>query len=79
MCFGVKEGWGQCVEMVGRGAVGIKARAAQGQGWASVLFKRTFRSFRSFPFFSKERNVPSVLFRSFLKNGTFLPFFSVLF
>ena len=32
-----------------------------GQGWASVLFKRTFRSFHSFPFFIKEC---SVLFRS---------------
>ena len=31
------------------------------------------------PFFSKERSVLSVLFRSFLKNGTFFPFFSVLF
>ena len=43
------------------------AAAATGvaQGWASVLFKRTFRSFRSFPFFSKERSVLSVLFRSF--------------
>ena len=27
------------------------------QGWASVLFKRTFRSLRSFPFFIKERSV----------------------
>ena len=26
------------------------------QGWASVLFKRTFRSLRSFPFFIKERS-----------------------
>ena len=34
------------------------------QGWASVLFKRTFHSFRSFPFFIKERSVLSVLFRS---------------
>ena len=43
----------------------------------SVLFKRTERSFRSFPFFSKERNVLSVLFRSLQKNVPFLPFFSV--
>ena len=35
------------------------------QGWASVLFKRTFRSLRSFAFFIKERSVLSVLFRSF--------------
>ena len=27
------------------------------QGWASVLFKRMFRSLRSFPFFIKEQNV----------------------
>ena len=27
------------------------------QGWASILFKRTERSLRSFPFFIKERNV----------------------
>ena len=31
------------------------------------------------PFFSKERSVLSVLFRSFKKNGTFFPFFSILF
>ena len=30
----------------------------------SVLYKRTFHSFRSFPFFIKERSVLSVLFRS---------------
>ena len=41
------------------------------QGWASVLFKRTLRSFHSFPFFIKECSVLSVLFRSFEKNGTF--------
>ena len=35
------------------------------QGWASVLFKGTFSSLRSFPFFIKERSVLSVLFRSF--------------
>ena len=34
------------------------------QGWASVLFKRTFRSLRSFSFFIKERNDLCVLFRS---------------
>ena len=34
------------------------------QGWASFLFKRTFRSCRSFPLFHKERSVLSVLFRS---------------
>ena len=34
------------------------------QGWASVLFKRTFRSLRSFAFFIKECSVLSVLFRS---------------
>ena len=34
------------------------------QGWASILFKRTFHSFRSFPFFIKECSVLSVLFRS---------------
>ena len=36
----------------------------QYQGWASVLFKRTFRSLRSFAFFIKECSVLSVLFRS---------------
>ena len=35
----------------------------------SVLLKRTERSFRSFPFFAKERYVLSVLFRSLEKNG----------
>ena len=35
-----------------------------GQGWASVLFKRMFRSFHSFGFFIKERSVLSVLLRS---------------
>ncbi len=35
----------------------------------SVLLKRTECSFRSFPFFAKERYVLSVLFRSFEKNG----------
>ena len=35
-----------------------------GQGWASVLFKRMFRSFHSFAFFIKERSVLSVLLRS---------------
>ena len=34
------------------------------QGWASVLFKRTFRSLRSFPFFIKECSDLCVLFRS---------------
>ena len=34
------------------------------QGWASILFKRTDRSLRSFPFFIKERNTLWVLFRS---------------
>ena len=34
------------------------------QGWASVLFNRTFRSLRSFPFFVKKRNDLCVLFRS---------------
>ena len=34
------------------------------QGWASVLFKRTFGSLRSFPFFIKERIDLCVLFRS---------------
>ena len=34
------------------------------QGWASVLFKRTFRSLRSFLFFIKERSDLCVLFRS---------------
>ena len=34
------------------------------QGWASVLFKRTFRSLRSFPFFIKEHSNLCVLFRS---------------
>ena len=34
------------------------------QGWASVLFKRTFRSLRSFAFFIKERSVLCVLLRS---------------
>ena len=32
------------------------------QGWASVLFKRTFRSLRSFPFFIKERSDLCILF-----------------
>ena len=34
------------------------------QGWATVLFKRTFQSLRSFPFFIKEPNDLCVLFRS---------------
>ena len=34
------------------------------QGWASILFKRTERSLRSFPFFIKERNDLCALFRS---------------
>ena len=34
------------------------------QGWASILFKRTFRSLRSFAFFIKERSVLCVLLRS---------------
>ena len=34
------------------------------QGWASVLFKRTFRSLRYFAFFIKERSVLCVLLRS---------------
>ena len=34
------------------------------QGWASVLFKRTFRSLRSFLFFIKERNDLCILFCS---------------
>ena len=34
------------------------------QGWASVLFKRTFRSLRSFLFFIKEQNNLCILFRS---------------
>ena len=45
----------------------------------NVLFKRMFRSFcsfRSFAFFSKER---PVLLRSFQKNVPFFPFFYVLF
>ena len=41
-----------------------KREVTKTQGWASVLFKRTFRSFRSFPFFIKERFVLSVLFHS---------------
>ena len=48
------------------------------QGWASVLFKRTFRYLRSFTFFSKERSVLSVHLCSFQKNVPFFPFFSVL-
>ena len=51
----------------------------QHQGWASVLFKRTFQSLRSFPFFMKERNDLCVLFRSLQKNGTIFAFFSVLY
>ena len=35
----------------------------------SIHLKRTDRSFRSFPFFAKERYVLSVLFRSLEKNG----------
>ena len=35
-----------------------------GQGWAFVIFKRTFRSFHSFAFFIKERSVLSVLLHS---------------
>jgi len=48
------------------------------QGWASVLFKRTFRSLCSFPFFAKERFVLYVHFRSLQKNVTFSTFISVL-
>ena len=39
-------------------------KSISNQGWASVLFKRTERSLRSFPFFYKERNDLCVLFRS---------------
>ena len=47
---------------------------------AGILLSIHTRSARvGHPFFSKERSVLSVLFRSFLKNGTFFPFFSVLF
>ena len=35
-----------------------------GQGWASVIFKRKFHSFHSFPLFIKECSVLSVLSRS---------------
>ena len=34
------------------------------QGWASVLFKRTEQSLRSFPFFIKERSDLCILLRS---------------
>ena len=34
-----------------------------------VLYKRTGRFLRSFPFFAKERDILYVLFRSFEKNG----------
>ena len=44
--------------------IGLVIGIGIGQGWASVLFKRTFRSLCSFPFFIKERCVLSVLFRS---------------
>ena len=47
---------------------GIDWRTVSGQSWeqgrASVLFKRTQRSLRSFQFFIKERNVFCVLFCS---------------
>ena len=42
------------------------------QSWALHSFKRTFRSFCSFPFFIKVRSVLSVLFRS--KKRTFRSF-----
>ena len=61
------------------------------QGWAPVfskernvlaffpvLYNRTKRSLRSFPFFIKERDDLCVLSRSLQKNGTFFTFFSVL-
>ena len=41
-----------------------KTNNKSNQGWASVLFKRTERSLRSFPFFIKEQNDLCVLFRS---------------
>ena len=44
-------------------AVGVWMIFRVGQ-WASILFKRTERSLRSFPFFIKERNDLCVLFRS---------------
>ena len=45
----------------------------------SVLFKRRFRSFRSFTFFSKERSILSILSHSFQMNVLFFPFFYILF
>ena len=50
-------------ERAGKINVG-KELVRERQGWASVLFKRMFRSFCSFPFFIKERSVLSVLFCS---------------
>ena len=47
------------------------------QGWASVLFKRTFCSLRSFPFSTKERFVLYFLFRSVQKNVLFSTFFYI--
>ena len=41
-----------------------KTNNKSNQGWASVLFKRTERSLRSFPFFIKEQNNLCVLFCS---------------
>ena len=46
-----------------RGAIGAHTGGFN-QGWASVLFKRTFRSLRSFAFFIKERSVLCVLLHS---------------
>ena len=42
----------------------VAATPTTTQGWASVLFKRTFRSLRSFAFFLKECSVLCVLLRS---------------
>ena len=53
---------GPCNQWATTGTVGIP-RDYKRQGWASVLFKRTFQALRSFPFFIKERSNLCVLFR----------------
>ena len=45
------------------------------QGWASVLFKRTFRSLRSFAFFIKECSVLCVLYKRTFRSFRSFPFF----
>ena len=66
-----------------RAQAGLGIRSFQKNGTIfalfSVLYNRTERSLRSFPFFIKEWNDLCVLFRSLEKNGTIFAFFSVIY